>query len=177
MSFINELGILFSGMTAPVVLALVLGYVLIVIEIFQPGFGIFGIVGGILVVLGIVLRVIVGDGNIYAQIFTLLFLETLGVFIAFMVLALTVKKGWLDHSPLVETGTAVAVERSDGTPDRRDLGGKSGVALTDLRPVGKADIDGVVLDVVSEGGFYIKQGEKVRVVKADGMQVSVERAE
>ena len=55
MSFINELGILFTGMTAPVVLALVLGYVFIVIEIFQPGFGIFGVIGGILVALGVVL--------------------------------------------------------------------------------------------------------------------------
>ena len=109
MSFINELGILFTGMTAPVVLALVLGYIFIVIEIFQPGFGIFGIIGGILVILGVVLRVIAGDGNPYAQIFTLLFLETLGVFIAFMVLALTAKKGWLNRSPLIETGTAVGV--------------------------------------------------------------------
>lgn len=176
MSFINELGILFTGMTAPVVLALVLGYIFIVIEIFQPGFGIFGIIGGILVILGVVLRVIAGDGNPYAQIFTLLFLETLGVFIAFMVLALTAKKGWLNRSPLIETGTAVGIERSDGTPDYHELEGKIGIALTDLRPIGRANIEGVVVDVVSDG-FFIKKGEGVRVVKASGMQVSVERAE
>ena len=176
MSFINELGILFTGMTAPVVLALVLGYVFIVIEIFQPGFGIFGVIGGILVALGVVLRVIEGDGNVYAQIFTLLFIETLGVFIAFMVLALTAKKGWLNRSPLVETGTAVGAERSEGTPDYRELEGKFGIALTDLRPIGRANIEGIVVDVVSDG-FFIKKGEGIRVVKSNGMQVSVERAE
>ena len=67
MAFFTEIGILFTGMTVPALIALILGFVFVVIEIFQPGFGIFGIVGGILITLGIVLRALVGDGNVFAR--------------------------------------------------------------------------------------------------------------
>ena len=41
MAFFTEIGILFTGMTVPALIALILGFVFVVIEIFQPGFGIF----------------------------------------------------------------------------------------------------------------------------------------
>jgi len=50
--------------------------------------------------------------------------------------------------------------------------GKTGQALTDLRPVGKCIIDGVREDCYAASGT-IKAGAKVRVVAADGMQIKV----
>lgn len=86
-----------------VALLLVLGYVFLVIELFQPGFGIFGIVGSAIIVLATIVRASVGDGNIFAQIFITVFIESVAVLIAFLVLAGTAKKGWVKRSPLPET--------------------------------------------------------------------------
>ena len=176
MTFFNEVAILFQGMSWIVWLALLLGYVFIVIELFQPGFGIFGVVGGALVVLGIVLRVSVGDGNIFAQIFIILFIMSLLTFVAFLALALTAKNGWVKRSPLIENSTAVGVERSAGTEDYSALKDKYGVALTDLKPIGRANIEGVVVDVVSEG-FYIDKGESLIVTRIEDGKIKVDRAE
>lgn len=176
MAFFTEIGLLFTGMTVPALIALILGFVFVVIEIFQPGFGIFGIVGGILIVLGIVLRALVGDGNVFAQVFLLIFFEAVGILIAFLVLILTAKRGWLNRSPLVESGTAVSTAHSEGTADYSGLVGETGIAVTDLKPVGKAQIGDRTVEVVSDG-FYISKGEAVKVVGAEGVKISVERAE
>lgn len=176
MSFVNEFLILFRGMTIPAGICLIVGLVFIIIEIFQPGFGIFGVLGGILAVVGIVLRAIVGDGNVFAQVFLLLLFYVIFIVIAFLILAVTAKKGWLNRSPLIESSTAVAFGHSDGTADYSALVGAVGVARTDLRPVGKVEIDAVLYDVVTEG-FFIKNGEAVRVVSVEGSKITVIRAE
>ena len=51
--------------------------------------------------------------------------------------------------------------------------GQEGVTLTTLRPSGKADFDGVVVDVVSDGPM-IAAGARVRVTAADQFRVAVE---
>ena len=109
MSFFTEIAILFQGMSWIVWLALILGYVFILIEFFQPGFGIFGVIGVAIIALGIVLRVSVGDGNIFAQIFCILFIESVLTLIAFLVLAKTAKNGWVRRSPLVENAVVECV--------------------------------------------------------------------
>ncbi|MBO7156321.1 MAG: hypothetical protein J6V83_02845 [Clostridia bacterium] len=103
MSFFNEVATLFTGMSWVVALALLLGFVFIVIEIFNTGFGVFGFVGAGLVIIGTVLRVLVGDGNLYAQIFLIIFMESIGALIAFFILVTTAKKGWVARSPLIES--------------------------------------------------------------------------
>lgn len=52
------------------------------------------------------------------------------------------------------------------------LVGKEGELLTDLRPSGKAVINGVHYHVLSETGF-LKQGAQVKVVEVDGTKVVV----
>ena len=172
MSFFNELEILFTGMTIPVVLALVLGYIFLVVELFKTGLKIFGVVGAALVALGAGLRVAEGDGNPFAQIFTLLFIETLAVFVAFTVLILTVKKGWLLHTP----GSESVDEQTEDKSEQIVRQGGIGVALTDISPSGRANVGGIVVDVTSDG-FYIKRGEGIRVVKTENGVIGVERAE
>lgn len=172
MSFFNELEILFTGMTLPVVLALVLGYIFLVVELYKTGVKIFGVVGCVLVLLGAFLRICSGDGNPFAQIFTLLFIEAVAVFVAFMILIMTVKKGWLYHEPGVEREDK-QIEEEHGRILQQ---GGIGVALTDIMPSGKANIGGIVADVVTDG-FYIKRGEGIRVVKHENGVIGVERAE
>ena len=64
-------------------------------------------------------------------------------------------------------GYSVALER-----DKR-LAGKTGVAVTLLRPAGRAEFEGAVIDVVTEGGF-IERGKTVRVKYVDGNRIVVE---
>jgi membrane-bound serine protease (ClpP class) len=45
--------------------------------------------------------------------------------------------------------------------------GRSGVALTDLRPSGTAGFGDERLDVVTEGE-YLRQGSAVEVIRSDG---------
>ncbi|MEN9360915.1 MAG: hypothetical protein RL095_2450 [Verrucomicrobiota bacterium] len=60
-----------------------------------------------------------------------------------------------------------------GLPERLLLG-LHGKAVTDLRPVGTADIDGQVYDVVTRGEMLDK-GELIRVVEVEGNRVVVEK--
>jgi len=60
--------------------------------------------------------------------------------------------------------------------DQLALIGLEGDAVTDLRPVGVARIEGQRLDVLAEGPM-IEAGTRVRVVSAQGNQIKVRRAE
>ena len=52
-------------------------------------------------------------------------------------------------------------------PNRGDLVGRDGVAVTDLRPSGTARVGEERIDVVTEGE-YVAQGSRVQVVQSDG---------
>jgi membrane-bound serine protease (ClpP class) len=60
-------------------------------------------------------------------------------------------------------------------PDAPVVKGQEGIAITPLRPSGKADFDGRVVDVVSDG-LMVQPGGRVRVVAVEGMRVVVEPA-
>ena len=60
--------------------------------------------------------------------------------------------------------------------DLSSYAGKTGFASSVLRPSGKVDIGGHILDAVSRGDF-IEQGEPVIVVKAEGSYLVVKRSE
>jgi membrane-bound serine protease (ClpP class) len=54
------------------------------------------------------------------------------------------------------------------------LAGRDGVAITDLRPSGIAEIDGKRIDVVTDGG-YVTAGESITVVRDEGYRRVVRR--
>jgi membrane-bound serine protease (ClpP class) len=60
-------------------------------------------------------------------------------------------------------------------PTRTDLVGLEGIAITELRPVGTAEIAGERVDVVTDGEF-VHKGTPVKVVRADNMKVVVRPA-
>lgn len=77
-------------------------------------------------------------------------------------------KSRLTHR-LFLTHTSPSVEVSE-----TELLKKQGTTLTDLRPAGKALIDGKKIDVVTEGGF-IERGRPVEVVEIEGSRIVVKR--
>ncbi|MFI3229344.1 MAG: NfeD family protein [Bacillota bacterium] len=175
MTFFAEIGTLFSGMSTAVVICAILGLVFIGVEIFEPGFGIFGAVGGTLSVVAIILRAIEGDGNAIAQIFIMIFLDSVIVLGIFLLMIFLSKRNWIQRSQLMHTGTAVDVELSKGTEDYSTLLEKEGTAMTALRPTGKAEINGQVYDVIADG-FFIQSDEEVKVVQIEGVKIVVARA-
>ena len=67
------------------------------------------------------------------------------------------------------------------TGDSMDDGGISGehlglqgMTITGLRPAGKGEFDGKILDITAESG-YIDSGEKVIVTDEDGVRILVEK--
>lgn len=174
MEFFRQYGLLFSNMEWFVIVCLILGFVLLLVEMFQPGFGIFGIMGFVFLGLTIVLRAVFHseDDNVLMQVFQLLltlFIVVGGVFVLFVVAN---KKKWLKRTPFMQEETAVNPVFSDGTANFNALIGKKGVAITALRPSGKAVIDGQTYDVVAEN-FFIEKGARLEVKSVEGVKISV----
>lgn len=73
-------------------------------------------------------------------------------------------------------GGTVDPEHAKLVADRSDLQGRTGVALSDLRPAGVARIGSERVDVVTEGD-YIGHGQAIRVLRTEGNRVTVRAVE
>lgn len=175
MEFFTQFGLLFSNMEWYVAVCIAVGMVLLIIEIFEPGFGIFGISGIVLLVLGVILRAVFrADGdNPLLQIFQMLLLYLLIAGLAIVFVVVAHKKNWLKKTPFVQEKTAVNPDFSDGTKNYGHLVGKVGTAVTDLRPTGKAEIDGTILDVVGNS-FFIPHDHSIIITSVEGSKINVE---
>ncbi|GED72821.1 hypothetical protein BRE01_65230 [Brevibacillus reuszeri] len=147
----------------------VIGILLMILEIFLPG-GIVGAIGFISIVTGLVM----------AAYDTKQGLASLGVaalvtaIVAFLLIKRYGVKGLFNRFIL---GDAQHNEEGYVAPkDQRDLLGKTGIALTALRPAGVVKVDGNRVDAVSVGGF-IASGTTVTVVQVEGTRVVVAEQE
>jgi membrane-bound serine protease (ClpP class) len=75
---------------------------------------------------------------------------------------------------ILDTGLAAGAGYASAPEEDRSWLGKSGTALTPLRPAGIADIDGQRVDVVSDGEF-IDSGMPITVNRVDGNRIVVRR--
>ncbi len=150
------------------ILVMVLGVLLMLLEIFVfPGFGMAGFAG--LIMLGYGIFLLSTDVLQSLQSLLMGLLLTLGFF-AWAVRLGYKRKIWhrlaLKERQSSEEGYSVARSELKG------LVGKKGTAVTKLRPSGTVEIDGMRIDVVSEGD-YITAGTEIIVVKVDGTRVIV----
>ncbi|MCL2177627.1 MAG: hypothetical protein FWB72_06800 [Firmicutes bacterium] len=169
----DEFVSLWSGMSIFPAVFLALGLVLMIIEIFNPGVGIFGALGAILLILGIVIRV--AESGSVAHLFMLVFIILLTLTASFLLMVRFMKFGWLANSNLVnnDTGSTLADDTRDGV-NYAYLVGQTGISLTSLHPGGKAFINGNNYDVVTRGDF-IEANVEVRVRQVEGIRIVVER--
>jgi membrane-bound serine protease (ClpP class) len=147
------------------------GLLLVGVEVFLiPGFGLFGLLGGIGIVAGLYLSMI--GGMPLSEDFTRagLVLSTSVVLIAVSAWALI--RTLPGSSRLAKSGIFL-LERTDrkigyeSAVTRADLIGVTGKAVTDLRPSGTALFGDERIDVVSESE-WITAGTTVRVIRAEG---------
>ncbi len=157
------------------------GLILIGIEIFAlPGFGIAGITGIILMVLGLSLAMV--DNIIFEWDFTaglVAVFKSICIVVASAAAALVLSI-WLGrsffNSPRLQRIMLQAEQKSsEGYVSFDDLSGMIGTvgtARSILRPAGKVDIDGKLYDAICEVG-YINPGERVKVIRYETGQLYV----
>ena len=140
---------------------IVLGLVLIVVEVYVvPGFNVVGLFGFLSIIFGIGYTFTTHGltGGIVATI------GTLGVGAA-LFYVLWRSGAWNRFVLTTSLGPDRTLTESSEQTRSRYLG-RSGVAVTPLRPAGVALIDGERLEVATEGEF-IAAGSRVRVVAMD----------
>ena len=143
-------------------LLLCLGLVFMVVEVFVPGFGFFGITGIISIIAGIIVRIV--QGLNLTQCLTLILL-VLGFFIvAFVFMIYSAQYGILGRTGLFETRSSISADYNKVDKELRKLVGKSGRAVGVLNLGGKAKINGKIYDVVSRNS-YIEDGAHIKVVE------------
>ena len=143
----------------------VIGLLLIVLEIFIPGFGIPGISGGILFVLALN-----GLSDNWQETFILF----LGAGISSIVTILILFKTGIHNSRLENIVLNKSIDEK--REDRLALLGSKGVTITRLRPSGKAKIHNEYVDVITEGDL-IEKDKEIVVYKVDGFRVIVREVE
>ena len=151
-----------------IILLFVAGIVFIFIEIFVPG-GIFGL-GGCLAICG---SIFLCFRDYPSMAFYALLLELVSAGIA-IILALKFLPKTKFGKYVILSGKESKKEGFVSYDRLKDIEGKQGVALTLLRPAGKAEINGRKFDVVTEGD-YVKKNEKVKVVMISGKKIVVRK--
>ena len=165
------------------IILFIVGLMLIALEIFViPGFGIAGISGIALVVIGLILSLLnnvnfdfdpVHPGNASKAILTVIGGLTMGFALILYMSNKIGSKGLFKKLALNTT-----MKNQDGyigvSLDADNLVGKTGIASTVLRPSGKVKVDGKVYDAVSTNGAFIEKGENIVVVRYETGQVYVE---
>jgi len=155
----------------PILICFLLGLILLIIEVFMPGFGVPGITGIVLEVASIVMTYL-SHGGVAALGITLIILAMIAIAVS---LALrSVNKGRLSKSAMILNQTESVEDGYIATRDMEVFLGKEGVTITVLRPTGMAEFEGVKLNVQSDGE-YIAKDVRVRVQRVDGARVTVSR--
>ncbi len=173
LTFWQEIGIAFSDIGIIPAILLILGTIFIIVEIFQPGFGFFGICGIILVLAGMAVRLFMSKrGSLIVQFFVMLICVSVVVCVALLIMLRSLKKGKLSRTGLVQTTLAVSEGITGGTEDFSQLLGKVGVSTSVLRPSGNAVIDGKLYSVVSQSAL-IEKGKDIEVIAVEGVKITV----
>lgn len=145
------------------------GVLLMLIELFIPGFGFWGISGISCILVSVFLTL----GSDVAALSLLAISLVVAVVVFLLIIKFLPSSQLWDKMILKDSET-----KQDGFSSSYDYSnyvGKEGIVITLLRPAGLVDIDGVQIDVVSEGQ-YIEQGTRVKVVSVNGSRILVKRA-
>lgn len=150
------------------IILLISGFVLIGIEMVLPGFGAPGISGIVCLIMGIFLTADTLEEGITI---TVIVIVILGILMTIMMGLLSQRKF---KSPIILDEEVTGADSHINHSDLEYLLHKEGVAVTDLRPAGKGDFEGIVFDIFSEGA-YIEKGSPIIICKVNKNQLLVRR--
>jgi len=144
-----------------VVSLLVLGLGVMVLEVFVPSGGILGFVS--------ILALVASVATAFLELGATAGMASLAVVVLAVPAVLSVAFRWFPETPLGRRVLPPAPESADVLPDptrrqhARDLVGRTGLTVSELLPWGGVQIDGEVVDAVSEDG-PIAAGVAIEVV-------------
>lgn len=150
------------------IILIIAGFVLVGIEMVMPGFGAPGITGIICLVGGILCTAKDLEQGLTITVLVVVVLEVM------LTIAMTLFKRV--KTPFVLDTEIKAEKGYINASDLEYLVGKEGIAVTDLRPAGKCDIEGVEFDVRTEGR-YIERGNKVKISRIHEHMIIVKESE
>jgi membrane-bound serine protease (ClpP class) len=167
------------------VLLFLAGIALVILEIFAfPGFGVAGIAGIVLIIVGLTLSLVDNiafrfEGEeAMSQLARALFTVVVSVFASF-VLTLLGAKRFAYSRALSGLSLHTVQDQKEGyigiNMRQKEMIGKLGTAHTMLRPSGLIVIEGEYFDAKAEIG-YIDKGEAVRVIRDEAGQLYVMKA-
>jgi membrane-bound serine protease (ClpP class) len=132
-----------------------------------PGHGLPGILGAVALLVAVLFA--------FGMPFFFVGIETIATAIILTVIAFTLTVRAVPQNAWAHRLALVAAQGPEyvASRDYGHLRGRTGTAVSYLRPAGIASIDGRRIDVLTEGEF-IAQGTNVRVVRVEGARVFVE---
>lgn len=152
-----------------VFLIFILGIILLVLELYMPTLGLLGLAGAYLAGSGIFDQ----SQTFEEAAYTLIAACLLGILTALLNLKLGKTPIASQHLVL-----STALNREGGYSSQKEdwsqLLGAKGIVEKDLRPVGRARIQGHRVEVIGEDDF-ISAGETIEVIKVSGSKVFVRK--
>lgn len=159
------------------IILFIVGVILLILEIFViPGFGLFGVLGIVLMIASLFLGLVSDFPLLNFDMISIALIQLAGSFIASFIIIYVLSK-FLPQSQIwnkliLADNISSTSGYTTSKPEYRELVGKEGSAYTDLRPAGIALINGKKVDVVTEGE-YIKHGSKIHVIDEEGSKIVV----
>jgi membrane-bound serine protease (ClpP class) len=153
------------------ILLFITGIILLLVEIFiLPGFGIFGVLGILFAITGLVFSLVGNDwfnfDGVPVESLAVAVFTVFGGFLGAILLSIYIASR-IGHRGVFRKMALEATQDIDKgyigvDTAQRNLIGKEGVAKTVLRPSGKVLVENEIYDAVAENGF-IDDGERIQV--------------
>lgn len=148
------------------IILFVVGILLLFVEVVIPGFGIFGGLGIVSILSGIVM----------AAYDTSIGWLSLGIAVIVTIVVMIFVVKYFGHRGVWNKFILKDQQKNEegyrAANVQIDLAGKIGETITPLRPAGTVEIEGNLVDVVTEGGF-VEKGKPVIVLRVEGSRVVV----
>lgn len=166
------------------ILMFFIGVILLAVELFViPGFGIFGVLGIVMILGGLVLGMLPNEdfnfdfvpaSQLFGALLTVILAALSSVGLVFWLTPKVNQWGAFRNITLATTQ-----DRAQGYTSSfysAELLGKNGTVHSRLRPSGKVEIEGEIYDAYSRGEF-LEQGEKITVISTEGTSLRVKKLE
>lgn len=150
------------------IILLVAGFVLVAVELTVPGFGLPGISAIVCLIAGIFF---IADTIEEGILITVVVIVVLGILMT-IIMGLLAKRKL--KSPIILDTDVKAEDSYLNSSDLEYLIHREGIAVTDLRPAGKGNFDGIDLDISSDGS-YIKRGTPVVIDRISEKRLIVKK--
>ena len=150
------------------IILLVAGFVLAAVELMMPGFGLPGISAIVCLITGIFF---IADTIEEGILITVVVIVVLGILMT-VIMGLLAKRKL--KSPIILDTDVKAEDSHLNFSDLEYLVHREGVAVTDLRPAGRGNFDGIDLDISSDGS-YIERGTPVVIDRVSEKRLIVKR--